>query len=181
MNRMQHIKLRAGRADEGRRSDGGFMLIEAALTTVIVGVAVVALLAVIGASTRTNGSNRDMTRALFLAQEIREAMAPLPARQPNGRFGPDAGETLATFNDQDDFNGLSCSPPINAQRQTLSTADWSGWRQEVSVANVDPNYLAGHQTFAPGTTDMIRVTVTIRRGTLTIYQTSWLVAAVVEE
>lgn len=152
------------------------MLIEAALTTVIIGVAVVALLAVIGSSTRTNGTNRDMTRALFLAQEIRELMAPLPACNSSGHFGPGGGETLATYDDQDDFVGRSFHPPVNAQRQTLTDAEWGVWRQEIDVASVDPNYLAGRQTITPGSTDMIRVTVTIRKGTDIIHQTSWLAA-----
>ena len=60
----------------------------------LLGVAVVALLAVIGQATRTNGANRDMTRGMFLAQEIRELLAPLPARTTGGVFGPEAGQSV---------------------------------------------------------------------------------------
>ena len=152
------------------------MLIEAALTTVIVGVAVVAMLSVIGQATRTNSDNRDLTKAIFLAQEIREMMASLPATNGPGTFGPGPGETLANYGDQDDFNGQSLSPPINAQRQRLTGGDWPQWRQEITVANVDPNNLSGHQTIYPGSTDMMRVTVTVKKNGRMMYQMSWLIA-----
>jgi hypothetical protein len=160
---------------------GGFMLIEAALTTVIIGVAVVALLAVIGSATATNGNNRELTRGVFLAQEIREMLAPLPACQDGGRFGPEPGEALASFNDLDDFNGQTFTPPINAQRQALPADEWAGWTQSVAVANIDPNYLAGHQTIQGGSTDMIRVTVEVRKDGRLVYRLSWLAAAAIEE
>jgi len=157
------------------------MLIEAALTTVIIGVAVVALLAVIGSATCSNGSNRELTRGVFLAQEIREMLAPLPACQDGGRFGPEAGETLASFNDLDDFNGQSFSPPINAQRQALPADEWAGWTQSITVANVDPNYLAGHQPIGGGSTDMVRTTVEVRKDGRLVYRLSWLTAAPIQE
>ncbi|MCG3181599.1 MAG: hypothetical protein BIFFINMI_03997 [Phycisphaerae bacterium] len=154
------------------------MLIEAALTTVIIGVAVVALLAVMGAGTRSNAGSRDLVRAIFLAQEVREMLAPLPMREEGSTtFGAESGETsLAAWDDLDDFNGRSFSPPVNAQRQTLSGQEWSDWRQQISVESVDPNNLAGHLTVPQGSTDFVRVTVRIYKGTKQVHQMSWLVA-----
>ncbi len=170
---------------QARRKGGrppGFMLIEAALTTVIIGVAVVALLAVIGAATRTNGGNREMTRAVFLAQEVRELLAPLPAAEDDGRFGPELGETsLAAYDDLDDFDGLSFTPPINAQRQALGGAEWAGWTETITVANVDPDYLAGSQPLPDGSTDVVRVTVTVRKDTRLMHEMSWVVAVTVDQ
>ncbi len=167
------------RRPPGRRtaSDGGYLLIEAALATVIVGVAVVALLAVMAAGSNSNGHSRDLTRATFLAQEIRELMAPLPFEEEGGGFGPEGGETLASYDDIDDFASVTFTPPINGQRESLNDPHWNGWSQQVTVENVDPNYLAGHQALAGGSTDMVRVTVTITRNGKLVHQISWLAAA----
>jgi len=136
---------------------------------------------VIGSATRVNATNRDMTRAISLAQEIRELLATLPTVEDGGGFGPEAGETsLAHYDDADDFDALTFTPPINAQRQTLSGGEWAGWTQAVTVQNVDPNYLAG-QAVPDGSTDMIRVNVTIRRGNQVMHQMSWVVAAFAEQ
>lgn len=170
-------------ASAARRSRrrGGYMLIEAALAIVIVGVAVVALLAVIHAGTKANAASRELTRATYLAQEIRELIAPLPSEEEGGGFGPEAGESLSTYDDIDDFQDVTFSPAINSQRQTLTDAHWDGWSQKVTVENVDPNYLAGHQTLPGGSTDMMRVTVEIYRDNRFVHRISWLAAAYAQE
>lgn len=154
---------------------------EAALTTIIIGLAVVALLSVMGAATATNGTNRELTRAIFLGQELREAMASLPATDAQvEHFGAETGETLADYDDQDDFANRDFQPPINAQRQALAGGPWAGWRQHVDVANVDPNYLAGRQTLTGGSTDLYRVTVTVYRANKEMHRISWLAAQALE-
>src|ERR1035437_6365938 len=94
----------------GRR---GFTLLETALATVIVGSAVLALMKLVTATTTQNVAAQRMTIGLMLANNVREMMAGLPYNDPaNGtHLGPDAGETLASFNDVEDFNGLTVSPP----------------------------------------------------------------------
>ncbi len=168
---------RGPRRSRARARPRGFVLIEVALATIIIGLAVVALLTVIGAATRANGDNRDLTKAVFLAQEIREMLAPVPTRDPSGAFGPGPGETtLPTWDDYDDFHNRTFSPPINAQRQTLSGPEWTGWSQSITVKVIDPNYLAGHEPLSGGwVSDMARVLVTVRKGGSLVHQLSWVI------
>ena len=117
----------------------GFTLIEAALATVIVGVAFAATMELFGACTRQNQVSSHMTSALMLSGQVQEAMQGLTFNDPvNGTdvFGAEAGETLATYNDLDDFDGLSFSPPIDAMRQQLPLL--SQYTQIVSVMPVYP-------------------------------------------
>jgi hypothetical protein len=111
-------------------------------------------------------------------------MAGLPFSDPsNGTqtFGPESGETLATFNDVDDFDGFDCTVrsdiaagqpvgPIDAARRVITEtvggvtqvpAEWKNWRQQIAVDPVDSNNL--NTTYPkPNTARVcIRITVTI--------------------
>ena len=120
----------------------GFTLIEAALTTVIVGVAILALMGLSGALTGQNANAGQSTTAMLLASNVQEAMAGLSFNDPayaNTYFGPEAGETLASYNDVDDFDGKTLSPPIDAARQTVP--DLSQYSQVISVLPIYANKL----------------------------------------
>jgi Tfp pilus assembly protein PilV len=155
----------------------GFTLIEAALATVIIGVGITAMMQLFAACTRNNAYASHQTTAMLLANNIEEAMAALPFADPIGgpnHFGPEDGETSATWNDVDDFNGASFSPPIDSMRQTL--ANLSQYTQSVSVTPVDPDDLTAT---AAGYTGAVRVTVTVlyRQNkdapAQKVYQLSW--------
>src|SRR3954465_748332 len=97
----------------------GFTLMEAALATIIVGTGITALMALAGSLTNQNNTAGQMTTSMLLASHIQEAMEGLSfnARAyASPSFGPGPGETLANFNDIDDFDGQSISPPIDAAR-----------------------------------------------------------------
>ena len=64
------------------RVASGFTLIEAMIATVIIGVAVTSLLAVIASGTRASGEALLMTRGIFIAQQMRERLILLPYRDP---------------------------------------------------------------------------------------------------
>ena len=83
------------------------------------------------------------------------------------------GETLATYNDLDDFDGSTFSPPIDARRQAL--ANYTGWSQSISVQKVDVNRVA---TVVPSATvsPTLRFTVTVQRYGNTIYTESWMIS-----
>lgn len=100
----------------------GFTLIETALTTVIVGVGVLALLEAQQAFMKSNDWSTQTATATYLANEIREMTRKLPRHDPvtgltvqvNGSvttvvgWGPEAGETTADdFDDIDDFDGMT--------------------------------------------------------------------------
>jgi len=99
----------------------GFTLMETALTTVIIGVGVLALIDAQQAFMRTNNWSTQAATATYLANEIREMTRKLPRHDPvtglyltgtppgatlNG-WGPEPGEmTARDFDDIDDFDGM---------------------------------------------------------------------------
>jgi type II secretory pathway pseudopilin PulG len=168
-----------------RRRSGGWTLIETTLTIIIVGLAVTALVKQVLASTQQNRYTLRLTTGSLLSENCREMMAGLPFADPmNGTsaFGPDSGETLANFNDIDDFDGFDStvradlpvgSPvgPIDAQRRVITETvggvtqvplEWKNWRQQIVVDPVDPMNLTGTPYPKPNTArNCVRVTVTI--------------------
>jgi Tfp pilus assembly protein PilV len=169
---MQHSKRPAGR--------GGFSLVESALAIVIIGIGIVALVASLDAGSRINGAGRNLTRAVFLAQEIREWTLQLPFRDPdpgdaNNPPGPDGSSPQVFVDDLDDLYdpaGLVFSPPRDGQGQVLS--DLTGWSQQLTLTWRDPSHLT--QTVTPGGSSVIHVTVSVRLQGKEVFTTNWLVA-----
>jgi Tfp pilus assembly protein PilV len=176
--------LASGRGRRRALCAFGLTLIETALTTIIVGVAITALVKLVLFTTQENRYTQRLTTGSLLAENVREMMAGLPFSDPsNGTltFGPETGETLTTFNDVDDFDGfdstaradLAAGQPVGvvdaARRVVTETvggveqvpADWKNWRQQIAVDPVDPNNL--DVTFPKPNTSRVcvRVTVTI--------------------
>jgi len=142
---MTHSTTR--RNQTGRR---GFTLIEAAFTTVIIGVGVVAMVDAQQSFVRSNNWSNESSTAAFLAAEVREMTRLLPRHDPvTGLFlsggvltgwGPEDGEVLVTdFDDIDDFDGISFSwvgtpdhtdgdleGPINAFGEVIPAIDSNG-------------------------------------------------------
>src|SRR5688572_12215786 len=115
----------------------GFTLIECALTTAITGLAFIAIIGLFAACTQQNRVGSNMTTAMLLAGHVQESMAGLsfndPALGPT-YFGPELGQSLGGYDDVDDFDGLTVSPPIDSLRRALPTL--SQFTQIVSVAPV---------------------------------------------
>ena len=120
-----------------------------------------------------------MSTAEFLTEQIRELTATLPVCDPPGvtwtHFGPETGETLATYDDVDDFDGIGSnpkifSPPISADKTVLN--DFSAFSQQITVENVSSSNFA--TPASDYSTPFVRVTVEIYHGTNTISSTSWI-------
>ena len=154
------------------RRRGGFTLIEAALTTVIVGTGVLSIVAAQQAFHRKNDWAQRTGTAMLLANELRELTLPLPVFDPitgKDQLGAAPGETIADFNDLMDFagpidqngfaTGLTFTPPINALRQTVPNME--RWTQRIKVESVLDNNMSSTITQALGTTTLTRVTVTV--------------------
>jgi type II secretory pathway pseudopilin PulG len=149
-----------------RRARRGFTLIEAGLATVIVGVGLVATFRLFAACTQQTSASNRMTSARMLAENVHEAMIGLLFNDPgtgSTTFGPETGETLATYDDVDDFNGpttgtgMSFNPPIDSQRNRLD--DLGKFTQLVTVWPVYLNNLETN-TNAPDTVDLSQTTYT---------------------
>ncbi len=143
-----HTEFMHGRPRARPRRRAGFTLIEAALTTVIVGVGVLAMVAAQQAFHQKNAWSMNSSTAVALANHIREATWDLPQHDPvTGCFnwGPEVtpgGEVSVEFyDDVDDFDGpdgtgLEFHPPINSRREEIPSLD--NWFQTVFVKHVNP-------------------------------------------
>ena len=159
----------------------GFSLIEVMIATLLIGLSIAALVAANGSFSMANATGADLSTAEFLTEQIRELTTMLPAVDPAVPagtpvtvLGPEAGETLATYDDVDDFDGfdsLSLGAPISAQRATLPALN--AFRQQVIVQKINPSNF--DQVWADNTTsNFIRVTVTILQNGRQISSASWI-------
>ncbi len=166
---------------QNKRHNSGFTMIEVLIGILLVGLAVAALMAANTALTRANGAGTELSTAEFLLGEIRELTALLPLADPGGglTFGPEGGETLATYNDLDDFDGAVFSPPISADRTVLN--DSAAFSQHITVENVSASNFEQvmvdiDDSEAPPVfgSDFVRVTVTVFMNSRQINSASWL-------
>ena len=157
-----------------RRRAGGFTLIEASLTTIIIGTGVLAILAAQQAYHMKNNWATRTSTGMLLANELRERTLSLPLHDPitgDATLGPESDESSAlAYDDLDDFagtvtsgvgTGQTFSPPIDALG--LPEPDLSNWKQFIKVQkvpadNIDTTFTLPLDT---GTTDMYRVSVTV--------------------
>jgi prepilin-type N-terminal cleavage/methylation domain-containing protein len=155
----------------------GFTLVEVLIAVVLIGVAIAALMGANGAFTMVNGAGIDITTAEFLIEQIRELTTLLPMVEPGTTtvttatpFGPETGETLATYDDLDDFDGQTFNPPIDAGRNTLN--DLAAFSQVVTVQNVNRGNF--ELVVADHSTTFEKVTVQILRNGRTLNSASWI-------
>ena len=169
---VQVMRLNSSQFDSRKRR--GFTLIETGLATIIIGVGVTALVQLLAKGTISNIDGADLTTAVNLANNIHEMTYALSFADPvtPTHWGAETGETLATYNDVDDFDGKTFSPPIDARRQVLSS--FTNWSQSIAVQKVDVNRLT---TSVPNSTVMptLRVTVTVQHFGQTVYSENWLI------
>lgn len=139
---------------------GGFTLIEVVVATILVGLALTAMIVSVGSNTRVNDAGTKLTQAAFLAQEIHEWTLTLP------------------FNDLAQLKNdppLTYCPPRDGQGYAIT--DLPAWRQTITLTWRDPNDL--DQTVTPGPTDIIYVNVDVavdvRHQTTLIVSSGWLV------
>jgi len=155
------------------RHKNGFTLIEVLIAILLVGLAIAALISANGALTQANGAGIELSTAEFLIEQIRELTTVLPVIDPTTgttTFGPETSETLASYDDIDDFNGASFSPPISADRNSLN--DLSAYTQQITVQNVsESNFeqvVSNHSSF------FVRVDVKILLNAREISSARWL-------
>ncbi len=155
------------------RCRDGFTLIEVLIAILLVGLAIVSLISANGAFTQANGAGVELSTAEFLIEQIRELSAVLEVIDPNtgvATFGPEASETLANYDDLDDFHGEVFSPPISADRNSL--ADLNAYSQQITVENVSASDF--EQVVGDHTSFFVRVSVKVFLNTKEISSARWL-------
>jgi prepilin-type N-terminal cleavage/methylation domain-containing protein len=151
----------------------GFSLIEVLIAILLVGLAIASLVGANSAFTQSNGAGTDLSTAEFLLEQIREMTALLPVVDPlsgTSTFGPETGETLATYDDLDDFDNTTYSPPINTERNPLN--DFAAYSQQITVENVNASDF--EQIVGDHSSNFVRITVRISMNSTEISSASWL-------
>ncbi|AQT69568.1 Tfp pilus assembly protein PilV [Anaerohalosphaera lusitana] len=151
-----------------------FSLLEVLIAVVIISLGMVSVLAASTAFTESNASGIELSTAEFLVEEVRELTTSLSVTDPNSdddTFGPEYYESsVADYDDLDDFDGASFSPPIDIKRNALS--NYAGYTQQVTVRNVSANDFSSVQY--DHSTNFVRVTVNILLGGEQITSSSWI-------
>ena len=150
----------------------GFSLIEVLISTILVGLAIVALLTASSAFTIANGAGADLSTAEFLIEQIRELTAMLPVIDPEtgtAVFGAEEAN-LSGYDDLDDFNGAVFSPPVGANRAVLNS--FAAFSQQVTVENVSRTNF--EQVVAHHSSNFVRVSVRVLLDSKEIASVSWI-------
>ncbi len=129
----------------------GFTLIEAALTTIIIGVGVVSMLQLLASGTVSNIDGAQQTTGINLARNIREMALQDSFDQVRG------------------LNAKTYSPAIDSQGHGIT--DLKDWSQSVAVTQVDPKNLT--KASSSGTPVAICVTVTVTHNAQNVCDLSW--------
>jgi prepilin-type N-terminal cleavage/methylation domain-containing protein len=162
----KHVLIRRGRKQ-------AFTLVEILVAIVLIGIALVTIMTSNVSFSIANNYGTDLTTAEFLVEQIKEMTTMLPVSEPNvllPSFGVETGETLATYDDLDDFDGLNFSPPIDSQRQALTA--YPAFEQQITVQNVSASDYS--LVVSDNTTDFVRVTVLVLQNGGEVSRQTWI-------
>jgi prepilin-type N-terminal cleavage/methylation domain-containing protein len=148
-----------------------FTLAEVLVAVILIGIAIASLLATNIAFTNSNGTATNLSTAEFLLEQIREMTTTLPLVDPDGggTFGAEEG-ALADYDDLDDFDGSTFSPPIKTDRTAMT--EFTGFSQQVTVENVSAANF--QQVVADGSSDFVRVSVTVSLNSRPLCSSAWI-------
>jgi hypothetical protein len=143
----------------------GLSYAEVVIASGIAAVLIVAALRTVGASRRSQLEIHKHSIGHLLARDLLTEMLQRgysePFEQPE--FGPEPSEDTGdrdSFDDLDDYDGWSASPPQEKDGTPLTGLD--DWTREVAVDYVDPDDLTATVGSDQGVKRMI---ITVRRGT----------------
>ncbi len=157
---------------QDKKHKSAFTLIEVLIATLLVGLAVVSLVIASGSVSKVNGAGADLSTAEFFIEQIRELTTLLPVIDPQtgvSTFGPEEAN-LSAYDDLDDFDGASFSPPINADRAALN--NFAAFSQQITVDNVSASNF--EQIVSHHSSSFVRVTVKVFLNSREISSTSWI-------
>jgi MSHA pilin protein MshD len=139
------------------RSRIGFTIIEATISVAIVGILMATSLTSMGEIAKSRRIQSERRSGFELAQQLMTEIRSQYFQDPGGSpvFGPEPGETRATFDDVDDYNGYTETPP--ALKTGTALTDFTGWTRSVVVCYVDP----ANPTTAIASSTLKQITVTV--------------------
>ncbi len=157
-----------GRAADPLRFRSGLSLLEAVVSTVLVGVLLIAALRTVGASVFMQCQSAERAAGQMLADGLMAEILAKCYKSPGASpiFGRESGESSASkanYNDVDDYQGWSESPPQFADGSTMP--DLADWQRSVGVDWIDSSDLSRTQWWDTGAK---RITVTVRHNNVVI-------------
>ncbi len=114
-----------------------FSLLEVTISSMIVGVMLVAALNAVGAATSGRFRSGEQSQAQLLADALMAEILELHYSEPDDLsvFGPEPNEantaTRADFDDVDDYHDWTAKPPVDKDGASLPLAD--SWTRTVAV------------------------------------------------
>ena len=153
----------------------GFTLIEAAMTTAVIGFGVVGMLQLLAAGTVANSEGTELTTAVNLANNVREISLGLAFRDPEQPTVWTAREAGALYYDNiTDLDNMTFQPPLDVRRRPIT--GYGTWSQRVKVETVASDNLT---SLRPDDINepAVRVTVTVTRNNVAVHEANWLVLA----
>lgn len=156
----------------------------------ILGMGIAAVMMAMGSAADLNSEGVRMTKASFLAQQIREWTLDLPFRDPDTPDNPPGKDGLSPLSFVDDLDdlyvpdGLTYSPPVSpplgdyidgqdSDMAPIYLTNMTGWSQKIVMtwrSTSDPT-----QTVDPGNSDLIHVQVTVSENGEDLLTTGWLI------
>ncbi|MBV8781637.1 MAG: prepilin-type N-terminal cleavage/methylation domain-containing protein [Phycisphaerae bacterium] len=136
-----------------RAPRSGFTLVEATLSVLIVSILMVAAMAAADVAITTQSRTGDRAAGRWLAAGLMTDVLSLAYQDPNyptTTLGIDPGESAnnkATFDDVDDFNGWSESPPQDKGGNVIPR--FTNWKRTVTVqwcSATAPSTISGSET-----------------------------------
>jgi len=153
------------------KNEQGLTLLELVLIIVVLAVGLTGVLIYFIQGMKDSSYSQNISVATVLAQDLMEEIkskcwdetattsAPCNGAVTPSAIGPDGGETRATYNDVDDFNGLNNTPPRNSQGVAMPA--YNIFTQQASVCYVAA---ADLNTCIGGTSNYKRIVVIISWG-----------------
>ena len=141
----------------------GISMAETVVSTLLIGFVLVSTLQIVGPMARSTSVHADRLVAANLAIELTEEIATKrwtsPVLGDPDSIGPDLGETRSTYDDVDDFDTWSASPPMLSTG--ISNTALTGWVRRVHVDHV---FVSDASTVSGTYTGLKRVTVIVLKG-----------------
>lgn len=143
----------------------GFTYLEILMAFLILSVTLLGLFEIfniaLNATHRAIQENIAMNLARGLMAEVMSKNFADPASAATATLGPEAGEIgRSTFDDADDYNGYSETPPVSINGTPMVGPDFSQFTRQVRVVycNISGNNIT---EVSPGPTDYKKITVTV--------------------
>lgn len=146
--------------DRMHRAKAGFSLVEVVVLIVVISLAVPPIVMLLYETVTRGTDSRMQMIATSLATGLMEEILSKNFEDPQGNAGSFGTEEAgrASYDDVDDYDGLSVRPPQDSQGNALS--DYAAFRTRITVENVSSSSPGGTAA-SDGSTDFKRVTITV--------------------